>query len=76
MVETCGVVLAGGWGTRLLPLTTSMNKHLLPVFDEPMIFKSLSTLQRMGISEIMVDPMILSDQIYIMDIDSDVFKFK
>ena len=54
MVETCGVVLAGGWGTRLLPLTTSMNKHLLPVFDEPMIFKSLSTLQRMGISEIMV----------------------
>ena len=43
-----------GWGTRLLPLTTSMNKHSLPVFDEPMIFKSLSTLQRMGISEIMV----------------------
>ena len=54
MVSTCGVVLAGGWGTRLLPLTTSMNKHLLPVYDEPMIFKSLATLQRMGVEEIMI----------------------
>jgi glucose-1-phosphate thymidylyltransferase len=53
-METCGVVLAGGWGTRLLPLTTSMNKHLLPVFDEPMIFKSLATIQRIGISDVMV----------------------
>ena len=50
----CGVVLAGGWGKRLLPLTTSINKHLLPVYDEPMICKSIATLQRMGISEIMV----------------------
>jgi len=50
----CGVVLAGGWGTRLLPLTTSMNKHLLPVYDEPMVCKSLATLQRMGIEEIMI----------------------
>lgn len=49
-----GVVLAGGWGTRLLPLTTSMNKHLLPVYDEPMICKSLATLQRMGIRDVMV----------------------
>ena len=52
--EICGVVLAGGWGTRLLPLTTSMNKHLLPVYDEPMICKSISTLKRMGIKEIMI----------------------
>ena len=51
MQECCGVVLAGGWGTRLLPLTTSLNKHLLPVYDEPMIFKSLSSLQRMGIKD-------------------------
>ncbi len=50
----CGVVLAGGWGTRLMPLTTSMNKHLLPVYDEPMICKSISTLKRMGIREIMI----------------------
>ena len=53
-METCGVVLAGGWGTRLLPLTTSINKHLLPVYDEPMIFKSLATLQRMNIKDVMV----------------------
>ena len=50
----CGVVLAGGWGTRLLPLTTSINKHLLPVFDEPMICKSIASLKRMGITEVMV----------------------
>tara|TARA_B100001250_G_scaffold410734_2_gene437779 strand:+ start:187 stop:960 length:774 start_codon:yes stop_codon:yes gene_type:complete len=49
-----GVVLAGGWGTRLLPLTTSINKHLLPVYDEPMICKSVATLKRMGITEIMI----------------------
>ncbi len=48
------MVLAGGLGTRLLPLTTSINKHLLPVYDEPMIFKSLSTLQKMGIEDVMV----------------------
>jgi glucose-1-phosphate thymidylyltransferase len=52
--ELCGVVLAGGWGTRLMPLTSSVNKHLLPVYDEPMILKSISTLKRIGISEIMV----------------------
>ena len=52
--EMCGVVLAGGWGTRLMPLTTSINKHLLPVYDEPMICKSLATIQRLGIKEVMI----------------------
>ena len=52
--ELCGVVLAGGWGTRLMPLTTSTNKHLLPVYDEPMICKSIATLSRMGITDIMI----------------------
>ncbi len=50
----CGVVLAGGWGTRLMPLTTSINKHLLPVYDEPMILKSMATLVRMNIRDIMI----------------------
>ena len=54
MNNLCGVVLAGGWGTRLMPLTTSINKHLLPVYDEPMICKSISTLKRMGVTEILV----------------------
>jgi len=52
--EICGVVLAGGMGSRLLPLTTSLNKHLLPVYDEPMIYKSLATIQRLGISDVIV----------------------
>ena len=52
--ELCGVLLAGGWGTRLMPLTTSINKHLLPVYDEPMICKSLATLQRIGVRDVMV----------------------
>ena len=54
MDQMCGVVLAGGWGTRLMPLTTSTNKHLLPVYDEPMICKSISVIKDMGIKDIMV----------------------
>ncbi|KKW12606.1 MAG: Glucose-1-phosphate thymidylyltransferase [Parcubacteria group bacterium GW2011_GWA2_49_9] len=49
-----GVVLAGGLGTRLYPLTKITNKHLLPVYDKPMILYALDTLKRSGIGEIMV----------------------
>ena len=49
-----GVVLAWGLGTRLSPLTKITNKHLLPVYDKPMILYALDTLKRSGISEIMV----------------------
>lgn len=49
-----GVILAGGLGTRLYPLTYSTNKHLLPVFDKPMVFYPINTLVRAGIKEIMV----------------------
>lgn len=49
-----GVVLAGGLGTRLYPLTFATNKHLLPVYDRPMIFYPLKTLVSAGIKEIMV----------------------
>lgn len=49
-----GIVLAGGLGTRLYPLTHVTNKHLLPVFDRPMIFYPIATLVSAGISEIMV----------------------
>ncbi len=49
-----GVILAGGKGTRLYPLTYVTNKHLLPVYDKPMVFYPIQTLVKAGIKEIMV----------------------
>ncbi len=49
-----GVILAGGLGTRLRPLTDITNKHLLPVYDRPMIFHPLHKLAEAGIDEIML----------------------
>ena len=49
-----GVVLAGGLGTRLNPLTRVTNKHLLPVYDRPMIFYPIETLVNAGIRDILV----------------------
>jgi len=49
-----GVVLAGGLGTRLYPLTYATNKHLLPVYNKPMVFYPIQTLVNAGIDEIMV----------------------
>src|SRR5436190_13462224 len=49
-----GVVLAGGLGTRLNPLTKVTNKHLLPVYDRPMIYYPIQTLVNAGIGEIML----------------------
>ena len=49
-----GVVLAGGLGTRLHPLTKITNKHLLPVYDKPMIYYPIRTLINVGIRDILL----------------------
>ncbi len=49
-----GVVLAGGSGTRLLPLTKITNKHLLPVYDRPMVYYPIEKLVQAGIKDVMV----------------------
>jgi glucose-1-phosphate thymidylyltransferase len=49
-----GVLLAGGTGSRLAPLTSVVNKHLLPVYNKPMVLYPLETLKRAGVTDIML----------------------
>lgn len=49
-----GVVLAGGRGTRLGDTTRVVNKHLLPVYDQPMIYRPIATLRAMGVTDILI----------------------
>lgn len=72
-----GVILAGGRGTRLRPMTNVVNKHLLPVYDEPLIYYPIKTLLNAGIEDILIisDPEYIGRYIELLEEDFEDVNF-
>jgi glucose-1-phosphate thymidylyltransferase len=72
-----GVILAGGRGTRLRPMTNVVNKHLLPVYDEPLIYYPIKTLLNAGIEDILIisDPEYIGRYIELLEDDFEDVNF-